>query len=58
MKGTMPTLPLFYSITHLVPQHIEALNVLNKLSHDIYWSLMDRKRVSKCAAPVFSAFLW
>lgn len=37
--------PLFYSITHLVPRHIKALNSPNKLSHDIYLGLMDKKNV-------------
>lgn len=37
--------PLFYSITHLVPRHIKALDSPNKLSHDIYLGLMDKKNV-------------
>lgn len=42
--------PLFYSITHLVPRHIKALDGPNKLPHDIYLGLMDRKCVALCVS--------
>lgn len=43
--------PLFYSITHLLPRRIKALDGANKLPHDIYSGLMDQK----CAG---RAVLW